>query len=138
MYPYSRAPRGPESALIPIQFGRMPPIILQRPLTAPQPRPYPPQGPGPYMQNGSGPVPGARPLLPDNGRVIQSGPTRVLCIADVRGKIATMRPLQTKLTQQGNLRSLNDLAKTANADYILHTGDFGFYDNTSLERIADK
>lgn len=99
MYPYSRAPRRPESALIPIQFGRMHPIILQRPLTAPQPRPYPPQGPGSYMQNGSGPVPGARPLLPDNGRVIQSGPTRVLCIADVRGKIATMRPLQAKLTR---------------------------------------
>lgn len=53
-----------------------------------QPRPYPPQGPSPYMQNGnSGPVPGARPLLPDNGRIIQSGTTRVLCIADVRGKM---------------------------------------------------
>lgn len=52
-----------------------------------QPRPYPPQGPGPYIQNGNaGPVPGARPLLPDNGRIIQAGPTRVLCIADVRGK----------------------------------------------------
>jgi hypothetical protein len=38
----------------------------------------------------------------------------------------------------GNLRSLNELAKTAKADYILHTGDFGFYDNTSLERIAEK
>lgn len=38
----------------------------------------------------------------------------------------------------GNLRSLNDLAKSARADYIIHTGDFGFYDETSLERIADK
>jgi hypothetical protein len=38
----------------------------------------------------------------------------------------------------GYLKSLNDLAKTAKADYILHTGDFGFYDNTSLERIAEK
>lgn len=38
----------------------------------------------------------------------------------------------------GNLKSLNDLAKIAKADYILHTGDFGFYDNTSLERIAEK
>ena len=38
----------------------------------------------------------------------------------------------------GNLKSLNDLARQAKADYILHTGDFGFYDNTSLERIADK
>lgn len=45
------------------------------------------------------------------------------------------------LTQRstiGNLRSLNDLAKQARADYIVHTGDFGFYDESSLERIADK
>ncbi|KAJ9132181.1 Ser thr protein phosphatase [Pleurostoma richardsiae] len=68
------------------------------------------------------PAPGATPLLPNQGRVVQSGPVRVLCIADVRG----------------NLRSLNDLAKQANANYIIHTGDFGFYDDTSLERIADK
>lgn len=38
----------------------------------------------------------------------------------------------------GNLRSLNELAKQARADHIIHTGDFGFYDETSLERIADK
>jgi hypothetical protein len=68
------------------------------------------------------PVPGAAPLLPNNGRVIQNGPVRVLCIADVRG----------------NLKSLNELAKQARADHIIHTGDFGFYDDTSLERIADK
>ncbi|KGO48959.1 protein of unknown function DUF1793 [Penicillium expansum] len=76
------------------------------------------------ISNGAaaGPVPGATPLLPNNGRVIQSGPTRILCIADVRG----------------NLKSLNELAKQARADHIIHTGDFGFYDDTSLERIADK
>jgi hypothetical protein len=41
------------------------------------------------MPNGgapSGPVPGAVPLLPNQGRVIQQGSARVLCIADVRGK----------------------------------------------------
>lgn len=38
----------------------------------------------------------------------------------------------------GNLKSLNELAKQARADYIIHTGDFGFYDESSLERIADK
>ena len=38
----------------------------------------------------------------------------------------------------GNLRSLNDLARSANANYIIHTGDFGFYDDTSLDRIAEK
>ncbi|KAI9781744.1 MAG: hypothetical protein M1839_005737 [Geoglossum umbratile] len=61
-------------------------------------------------------------MLPNNGRVIQSGGVRVLCIADVRG----------------NLRSLNELAKQARADHIVHTGDFGFYDESSLDRIADK
>jgi hypothetical protein len=38
----------------------------------------------------------------------------------------------------GNLKSLNELAKSARADFIIHTGDFGFYDDTSLERIAEK
>lgn len=33
---------------------------------------------------------------------------------------------------------MNDLAKQARADYIIHTGDFGFYDDSSLDRIADK
>jgi hypothetical protein len=31
------------------------------------------------------PPPGAAPLLPNQGRVIQQGAVRVLCIADVRG-----------------------------------------------------
>lgn len=43
-----------------------------------------------YLPNGgaqqpSGPVPGARPLDPNQGRVQQLGHARVLCIADVRG-----------------------------------------------------
>ncbi|EME49915.1 hypothetical protein DOTSEDRAFT_68659 [Dothistroma septosporum NZE10] len=80
-----------------------------------------------YLPNGgaqqpSGPVPGARPLDPNQGRVQQLGHARVLCIADVRG----------------NLRQLNELARNAQADYIIHTGDFGFYDDQSLERIAEK
>ncbi|OOO04603.1 Protein of unknown function DUF2433 [Aspergillus oryzae] len=90
------------------------------------PRPRPPHNFGPQgypLPNGAtGPVPGATPLLPNNGRVIQNGPVRVLCIADVRG----------------NLKSLNELAKQARADHIIHTGDFGFYDDTSLDRIAEK
>ncbi|KAF1935020.1 hypothetical protein EJ02DRAFT_416405 [Clathrospora elynae] len=89
-----------------------------------QPRPYP----GTYLPNGgtpsapSGPAPGAVPLLPNQGRVIQQGSARVLCIADVRG----------------NLQSLNQLAADARANYIIHTGDFGFYDDRSLDRIAEK
>lgn len=43
-----------------------------------------------YLPNGgpqiTGPVPGARPLEPNQGRVQQIGHARVLCIADVRGK----------------------------------------------------
>jgi hypothetical protein len=42
------------------------------------------------------------------------------------------------LTVEGNLRSLNELARDAKADYIIHTGDFGFYDHNSLDRIAEK
>lgn len=40
-----------------------------------------------YLQNGATglPPPGAAPLLPNQGRVIQTGSVRVLCIADVRG-----------------------------------------------------
>ncbi|KAI9759569.1 MAG: hypothetical protein M4579_002235 [Chaenotheca gracillima] len=78
-----------------------------------------------YLPNGASagsPAPQAANLLPNNGRVVQAGGVRVLCVADVRG----------------NLRSLNELAKQARADHIIHTGDFGFYDDTSLERIADK
>ncbi|KAJ4393117.1 hypothetical protein N0V93_002324 [Gnomoniopsis smithogilvyi] len=84
---------------------------------------------GGYMANGAGgpphqpmPAPGAVPLLPNQGRVIDTGSIRILCVADVRG----------------HLRSLNELAKKAQANYIIHTGDFGFYDESSLERIAEK
>ncbi|CZS96069.1 hypothetical protein WAI453_009732 [Rhynchosporium graminicola] len=88
-------------------------------------RPHPYNNPG-YLPNGgsghTGLPPGAAPLLPNNGRVIQTGGVRVLCVADVRG----------------NLRSLNELAKAARADHIIHTGDFGFYDGSSLDRIAEK
>lgn len=90
-------------------------------MAAQQRQPYNNQG---YMPNGGHPnIPhGPTPLLPNQGRIINAGPIRVLCIADVRG----------------NLRSLNELAKQARADSIIHTGDFGFYDETSLDRIAEK
>ena len=58
--------------------------MLQQPPS--QPRAYSQA----YIPNGaapkpSGPVPGARPLDPNQGRVQQVGHARVLCIADVRG-----------------------------------------------------
>lgn len=52
--------------------------------------------------------------------------------------MTTLASVRAALTLQGDLRSLNELAKTANATHILHTGDFGFYDHSSLERIAEK
>lgn len=73
--------------------GVVPRVLARVTLTDPlqqapnQPRPYP----GNYLPNGgtptpSGPAPGAVPLLPNQGRVIQQGSIRVLCIADVRGE----------------------------------------------------
>lgn len=46
----------------------------------------------PYLPNGAtgghtGLPPGATPLLPNNGRIVQTGGVRVLCIADVRGEL---------------------------------------------------
>ncbi|EPQ64717.1 Bgt-2988, partial [Blumeria graminis f. sp. tritici] len=43
-----------------------------------------------YLPNGAtggntGLPPGAAPLLPNNGRIIQNGGVRILCVADVRG-----------------------------------------------------
>lgn len=65
-----------------------------------QPRqPYNNQG---YMPNGapvSGPVPGATPLLPNQGRILQHGPIRVLCIADVRGRTSTVSAHRTYRTR---------------------------------------
>lgn len=56
-----------------------------------QQRPYSHNNPG-YLPNGAvgghpNLPPGAAPLLPNNGRIIQTGGVRVLCVADVRGEI---------------------------------------------------
>lgn len=45
-----------------------------------QPPPYTPN----YMSNGTGPASGAA-SLPAKSRVVQAGPARILCVADVRG-----------------------------------------------------
>ena len=58
---------------------------------------------------------------------MQAGGARVLCIADVRGKsyFSLLRTCMFLLiTSSGNLKSLNDLARQARADYVIHTGDF--------------
>lgn len=56
------------------------------------PRHY--NNPGGYMPNGGvppqvAPAPGAVPLLPNQGRVIDTGAIRILCVADVRGRLAS-------------------------------------------------
>ena len=91
---------------------------------------------------GTGPAPSNGPNAWSSNRVVQAGGFRVLCVADVRGMLIVYQCVRTRkqLTPSliGNLKSLNDLAKQARADVIIHTGDFGFYDDSSLDRIADK
>ncbi|PUU72391.1 hypothetical protein B9Z19DRAFT_1137765 [Tuber borchii] len=74
-----------------------------------------------YVPDGSVARMPPQPVQLPPQKVIEKAGVRILCIADIRG----------------NLRSLNELAMKAKADHILHTGDFGFYDDSSLERIPD-
>lgn len=66
---------------------------MQHPPSAPNaPRSYSqafsaPQPNGASAPQPGGPVPGARPLDPNQGRVQQVGHARVLCVADVRGEL---------------------------------------------------
>ncbi|GLB33324.1 putative protein of unknown function (DUF2433) [Lyophyllum shimeji] len=55
-------------------------------------------------------------------KVLDTVQGRILCIADIRGRLS----------------ALNDLARDANAKAIIHTGDFGFFEANSLERINDR
>ncbi|MBW0463561.1 hypothetical protein O181_003276 [Austropuccinia psidii MF-1] len=54
--------------------------------------------------------------------LINSDHGRILCIADLRGKIS----------------QINQLAKDFNAVAVIHSGDFGFYEPSSLDRISDR
>jgi len=75
-----------------------------------QPRIYNNSG---YLPNGATNLPpGAAPLLPNQGRIIQTGPIRVLCIADVRGApISPIPNLTFRITQRkGNELLLTVLA----------------------------
>ncbi|KAJ3868016.1 hypothetical protein EV359DRAFT_33110 [Lentinula novae-zelandiae] len=47
---------------------------------------------------------------------------RILCIADIRGRLS----------------AIDDLAREVNAVAVIHTGDFGFFEATSLDRINDR
>ncbi|CAO3595368.1 unnamed protein product [Absidia cylindrospora] len=59
---------------------------------------------------------------PKPNDVITVDGKRILCVADIKGGIS----------------QLNQLARDANAHCIIHTGDFGFYERSSLERITDR
>ncbi|CAO1629420.1 unnamed protein product [Sympodiomycopsis kandeliae] len=73
---------------------------------------------GPHLRrNNAAGGPGSEPP-----HVIDGPGGRILCIADARGNLAT----------------LNKLAADHKAHAIIHTGDFGFYTNESLERISDR
>ncbi|PPQ68853.1 hypothetical protein CVT26_001687 [Gymnopilus dilepis] len=54
--------------------------------------------------------------------VLDTAHGRILCIADIRGRLS----------------ALNDLARESNAIAIIHTGDFGFFEANSIERINDR
>lgn len=54
-------------------------------------------------------------------KLINTGQRRILVIADIRGEIS----------------KLNDLASEYNADLIIHTGNFGFLDRHSIDRIHE-
>ncbi|KWU47607.1 hypothetical protein RHOSPDRAFT_13819, partial [Rhodotorula sp. JG-1b] len=54
--------------------------------------------------------------------VISTHAGRILCVADVRGALST----------------LNSLAAEYSAVAIIHTGDFGFYEPSSLSSISDR
>ena len=80
-------------------------------------------------------------LVNTQTKVLDTNHGRILCIADIRGRLS----------------ALNDLAREANAKAIIHTGDFGFFgmyffisfsylfltclvilEANSLERISDR
>ncbi|GBC06126.1 hypothetical protein RclHR1_06640004 [Rhizophagus clarus] len=57
-----------------------------------------------------------------SANVISTDAGRIICVADVRG----------------NISQLNELAKETGAIAVIHSGDFGFYEESSLARISDK
>ncbi|KAG8967611.1 hypothetical protein FRC03_009736 [Tulasnella sp. 419] len=69
-------------------------------------------------------LPSSRTAAPNKNtiRVIDGPSARIICVADIRGQIS----------------HLNTLALEHNAQVIIHTGDFGFYENASLSRMNDR
>jgi hypothetical protein len=58
-----------------------------------------------------------------NPRIVLAGNSaRILCVADIRG----------------DYHELNRLIREHEATAVIHTGDFGFLNADSLERMGDK
>ena len=73
------------------RFTEVAPIIGRRDADKAQPRPQQPYLPnGGFVAQGAG-QPGNAAYLPNNGRVMQAGGARVLCVADVRGRLFCRR-----------------------------------------------
>ncbi|KAL1921068.1 uncharacterized protein VTP21DRAFT_11703 [Calcarisporiella thermophila] len=64
----------------------------------------------------------SKPPASNGPQLMNVGSARVLCCADVRG----------------NISLLNQLAEETRADYIIHCGDFGFYEKASVGRMSDR
>ncbi|KAK0549282.1 hypothetical protein OC845_003188 [Tilletia horrida] len=80
----------------------------------------------PSSATSAGPAPSVSPstaaLQQQPPYIISGSFGRILCVADVRGALS----------------SLNTLAEESNAQAIIHTGDFGFYEAASLDRMGDR
>ncbi|KAJ7496586.1 hypothetical protein FB451DRAFT_198520 [Mycena latifolia] len=74
------------------------------------------------MQPSPRPAVSPLPRVNTQTKVLDTAHGRILCIADIRGRLS----------------ALNDLAREANAHAIIHTGDFGFFETNSLDRINDR
>lgn len=57
-----------------------------------------------------------------NVHVIHGAGGRIVCVSDIRGHV----------------QRLNEIATETRASVILHTGDFGFYSQDSIERMGDR
>ncbi|RXW21172.1 hypothetical protein EST38_g4664 [Candolleomyces aberdarensis] len=68
------------------------------------------------------PLPRAQYHVNTQTNLIDTAHGRILCVADIRGRLS----------------ALNDLAREANAKAIIHTGDFGFFESSSLDKINDR
>lgn len=63
-----------------------------------------------------------RATASDNVHVIHGAGGRLVCVSDIRGQ----------------MQRLNEIALETRASAIVHTGDFGFYTQDSIERMGDR